>query len=370
MILIGRGIWNLIAKAHQFIKSFINNTDRYIATMKLDASEKHIEKKLHRHRPRRDALRAIKKHTKSHVSHSWKLLVQRLIRETAQNVKLDRFTSSRNYDLNKIPTLEKKPNHIGIIMDGNGRWGKEQIGDRSYGHKNAKNAVAEAIKGCSEQDIPYLTLYAFSTENWDRPEEEINTIFEVIAEGVTQYIDLFTALNIKVCVVGDKKKIPSFCANKLSEVEDLTQNNTKLQLNLAVNYGGKAEAIAASEAIVKDTLDNFFDEFESKGFNNNSPFESLRNFLRDYRIKITPTTYKQYLSTGHLPDVDLVIRTGGKKRLSNFLLWHCAYSELCFKDLYWPDLKKEHLMEALVFFQGQQRNFGGISFPVPDPCCK
>ncbi|WP_243517964.1 MULTISPECIES: polyprenyl diphosphate synthase [unclassified Candidatus Cardinium] len=264
-------------------------------------------------------------------------------------------------DLNRLPNLQKNPKHIGIIMDGNGRWGKKEIGDRSYGHKNSKKAVSEAITGCLEQGISFLTLYAFSTENWDRPQQEIATIFQVINQGITEHVNLFSEHNIKFRVVGDTTGIPSFCWHKLKEIIDLTKDNTKLHLTVAINYGGKAETVAASEAIVNDFLIKIVDEFLNKGFNRNVRFETFMQFANDYRAKITPTTYKQYLSTGHLPDVDLLIRTGGKKRISNFLPWQCAYSELYFTDLYWPAFKKKHLMEALSFFQEQQRNFGSVA---------
>lgn len=268
--------------------------------------------------------------------------------------------SSNKYDVKGPPTLPKNPSHIGIIMDGNGRWGKKEIGDRSYGHKNSKKAVSEAIAGCLEQGISYLTLYAFSTENWSRPEPEVDTIFKVIAECITENINLFTEHNIQFRVVGDTAGIPSFCWNKLKEVINLTKDYTRLHLTVAINYGGKAEAVAASEAIANDFLIKIVDEFLNQGFDNNSRFENFIKFAQDYRAKVTPTTYKQYLNTGQLPDIDLLIRTGGKKRISNFLPWQCAYSELYFTDLYWPDFKKKDLMKALTFFQQQQRNFGGV----------
>lgn len=270
-------------------------------------------------------------------------------------------SSSDRYDLKGSPSLQKKPRHIAIIMDGNGRWGKKETGDRSYGHKNAKKAVKEVITGCLEQGISYLTLYAFSTENWNRPEQEINTIFKVITEGITENMNLFTEHNIRFRVVGDTEGIPSFCWNKLKEVIDLTKDNTKLHLTVAINYGGQAEAVAASEAIAKDCLTKAINAFLRKGFNRNTRFEDFIKFAHDYRPKITPEVYKKYLNTGQLPDVDLLIRTGGKKRISNFLPWQCAYAEISFIESYWPEFKKEDLMASLAFFQKQQRNFGGIA---------
>lgn len=271
------------------------------------------------------------------------------------------YTSSSKYDANASPSLQKKPNHIAIIMDGNGRWGQKATGHRSDGHKHAKKAVKEVITGCLEQRIPYLTLYAFSTENWNRPEQEVNTIFRVITEGIDENINLLIEHNIKLRVVGDTEGIPSFCWNKLKEAIELTKHNTKLHLTVAINYGGQAEVVAALDAITKDYLTKTINEFLNKGFNSNSRFESFIKFARDYHAKITPAIYKEYLNTGQLPSIDLLVRTGGKQRISNFLPWQSAYSELYFTDLYWPAFRKEHLMEALAFFQKQQRNFGSVS---------
>ncbi|CCM09993.1 Undecaprenyl pyrophosphate synthase [Cardinium endosymbiont cEper1 of Encarsia pergandiella] len=269
--------------------------------------------------------------------------------------------SSNKYDLHVLPSLAKKPRHIGIIMDGNGRWGIKAIGDRSYGHKNSKKAVIEAITGCLEHGITYLTLYAFSTENWSRPTPEVHNIFRTITKSIVDHINLFTKYNVKFRVVGDTAGIPSYCWNRLKEVIDLTKDNTRLHLTVAINYGGKAEIVAASEAIANDFLIKIVDDFLHKGFNKNSRFENFIKFAKNHRAKITPTTYQQYLNTGHLPDIDLLIRTGGKKRISNFLPWQCAYSEIYFTNLYWPDFKKEDLLEALTFFQQQQRTMGGVA---------
>ncbi|WP_250238254.1 polyprenyl diphosphate synthase [Cardinium endosymbiont of Oedothorax gibbosus] len=270
------------------------------------------------------------------------------------------YTSSSKCDANPSHSLQKKPKHIAIIMDGNGRWGKKETGDRSYGHKNAKKAVNEVITACLEEGISYLTLYAFSTENWNRPEQEINTIFRVITEGIDENIDLFTEHNIKFRVVGDTEGIPSFCWSKLKEAIELTKDNTKLHLTVAINYGGQAEAVAASEAIAKDCLMKTIHAFLNKGFNRNARFEDFIQFAHDYHVKITPDIYKEHLNTGELPDIDLLIRTGGQKRISNFLPWQSAYAELYFTDEYWPAFTKERLTKAVIFYQKQKRNFGRV----------
>ncbi|AWN81948.1 polyprenyl diphosphate synthase [Candidatus Cardinium hertigii] len=260
-----------------------------------------------------------------------------------------------------LPKLQKKPMHIAIIMDGNGRWGKAQTGERSYGHANAKQAVEETITGCLEQGIAYLTLYAFSTENWGRPPQEVSTIFKIIAKGIAENLDRFLAHNIKFRVVGDTTAIPHSCWSKLEEAIEATKYNDGLHFTAAINYGGRAETVAASEAMVNDFLSKAVDEFLSKELQHNTCFHKFTEFIQVYRAKITPDLYEKYLYTGDLPDVDLLIRTGGKKRMSNFLPWKCAYSELYFTDLFWPTFKKKHLIEALDYFQQQHRSFGKTS---------
>lgn len=269
------------------------------------------------------------------------------------------YTSTPNWhDLNKSPNLQRNPIHIGIIMDGNGRWGQKEANSRSYGHENAKEAVTQMLTGCLEQGISYLTLYAFSTENWDRPEQEVNTIFKVITASIIENLNRCVEHNIKFRVVGDTTGIPGFCWDKLKEAIEATKHNTKFHLTVAINYGGRAEAVAASESMVNDFLMKIVHAFLNKGFDQDAPFENFIQFIHNYRAKITPAIYEQYLYTRDLPNVDLLIRTGGKRRMSNFMPWQCAYSELYFTDLFWPTFNKEHLMEALSYFQKQHRTFG------------
>ncbi|WP_339043988.1 polyprenyl diphosphate synthase [Cardinium endosymbiont of Tipula unca] len=264
-------------------------------------------------------------------------------------------------NLHALPTLQENPKHIGVIMDGNGRWGTREKGSRSYGHENARQAVDQLISGCLEQGIAYLTLYAFSSENWDRPKQEVETIFRLISKGIGDNLNGFIKHNIRFRVIGDTAGIPDFCWQKLKEVIEATKDNTALHLTVAINYGGRAEATAASEAMVNDFLIKAVDEFLGKGFDHNSCFGNFINFVHNYHAKITPTIYQKYLYTGDLPNVDLLIRTGGKKRLSNFCPWQCAYSELYFTDVLWPDFTKDHLMDALSFFQKETRNFGKVA---------
>lgn len=255
---------------------------------------------------------------------------------------------------------QKNPRHIGVIMDGNGRWGVRKKKNRSYGHTNAKQALNNLISGCLEQGIPYLTIYAFSSENWGRPKQEVDTIFKVITQGINENLDGFIKHNIRLRVVGDTAGIPDFCWEQLKTAIEATKHNTTLHLTVAINYGGRAEAVAASEAMAKDCLKQAIDEFLRNGFNNNSQFSSFINFINNYQFKVTSTTYQQYLYTSNLPNVDLLIRTGGQKRLSNFCPWQCAYSELYFTDVLWPDFTKDHLIDALVAFRKATRSFGKV----------
>ncbi len=257
--------------------------------------------------------------------------------------------------------FQKKPTHVGVIMDGNGRWGKQKFGHRTAGHKHANKAVEEIIRGCLEQDVPYLTLYAFSTENWNRPPEEVKTIFNVIADSTTQQLDLFMKHNIKFNVIGDTTQIPSYCLEALQKAIEATKNHTKLSLTVAINYGGKAETIAASQAIARDCLNKAVHTFLNQGFNSATSLDQFIQFIATYQPKVTPKKYEKHLNSGNLPPIDLIIRTGGRKRLSNFLPWQGAYSEVYFSELLWPNFRKKDFIEALYFYEEQHRTFGSIS---------
>lgn len=250
-----------------------------------------------------------------------------------------------------------KPNHIAIIMDGNGRWGQAKYGNRSAGHIHAKKAVKEVIQECLVQGIPYLTMYAFSTENWGRPKLEIDEIFRIITDGVCENLPSFLENNIHFQVIGDLQGIPEECCNALNKCIEATKHNTKLHLTAAINYGGQMEAVTASKAIAKDFLHDALHEFQ-KQFSHALSFKNFIQFLDSYHPKVSLEGYPKYLYTHSLPPVDLIIRTGGRKRLSNFLLWQSAYAEIYFMDLLWPNFRKNHLIEALLFFQQQCRTFG------------
>ncbi|MBX9890312.1 MAG: di-trans,poly-cis-decaprenylcistransferase [Amoebophilaceae bacterium] len=254
-------------------------------------------------------------------------------------------------------TFLTKPNHIAIIMDGNGRWGKEQYGNRSAGHMHAKGAVKEVIEECLAQKISYLTLYAFSTENWGRSKEEIQNIFHAITEGITENLASFIEHHINFRVIGNTKGIPTEAWLQLQKAVEATKNNTNLYLTVAINYGGKEETIAASEAIARAALYDAVVKFQKQS-TMDTPFSQFIEFLAIYHPKISSEMYETYLYTCGLPPVDLVIRTGGKKRLSNFLPWQIAYAEIYFMDLLWPNFRRNNLIEALLFFQEQHRTFG------------
>ena len=220
-------------------------------------------------------------------------------------------------------------NHVAIIMDGNGRWGLKNFNSRNKGHKAGINTVETIIKASIKKKIKFLTLYAFSTENWKRPKNEINYLFKLLETFLKNKIDEFKKNNIKLCVIGEKK----FTKNinyLLRKSETQTKNNTKLQINLALNYGSKKEIINAIKQINKKKLN-----LSEKNISNN-------------------------LYTKNIPDPDILIRTGGTKRLSNFLLWQVSYSEIFFLKKLWPDFNEQDFIKILDKYKNIKRNFGKI----------
>jgi undecaprenyl diphosphate synthase len=229
------------------------------------------------------------------------------------------------------------PKHIAIIMDGNGRWARSQgIANRVFGHKNAIKAVREATEGCAELGVEFLTLYAFSTENWDRPKKEVDALMQLLVHTIANEIPTLMKNNIRLQFVGDVKSLPKSCQKELADGLEATKVNTGLQLVLALSYSGKWDiAHAAKELAIA----------VQKG-----------HVLVD---DITEELFSRYLSSHLLPDVDLMIRTGGDFRISNFMLWQLAYAELhIFNDLFWPDFRRTHLYDAIHSFQQRQRRFG------------
>ena len=235
----------------------------------------------------------------------------------------------------------KLPKHIAIIMDGNGRWAKKKGAKRIFGHQNAITAVRETTECCSELGIKYLTLYAFSTENWQRPPEEVQALMTLLISTIKKELPTLQKNNIKFLYIGDESLLPKNTQKELLDACTSTQNNTGLSLILALNYSGRWEIIQAVKDIVLYATQS-------------------KNIPLDIE-KINESFFESFLSTKGIPDPELLIRTSGEKRISNFLLWQIAYTELYITDVLWPDFRKENLIEAILDFQGRERRFGKTS---------
>lgn len=233
---------------------------------------------------------------------------------------------------------DKLPKHIAIIMDGNGRWAKERNQDRLFGHQQGVVSVREVVEGCAELGVEYLTLYAFSTENWNRPQAEVNGLMELLVSTLRTEVEQLHKNNIRLDVIGDIESLPASCIKQLDEAKEITKNNKGLTLVLALSYSAKWEIIKAVQEIARQTKNG--------------------SLAAD---AIDDTTIKKHLSTSHIPDPELMIRTSGEHRISNFLLYQLAYAELYFTSTHWPDFRKENLFEAILNFQNRERRFGKIS---------
>ena len=233
---------------------------------------------------------------------------------------------------------ERLPRHIAIIMDGNGRWAKKQGNARIFGHKNALNAVRAVCEGCAELGVGYLTLYAFSTENWNRPKMEVSALMDLLVSAINTETDTLIKNNLRLNAIGRLTDLPEkVCAN-LREAIDRTKANTGLTLTLALSYSSKVEIIEAVRRIANDVADG--------------------KIAAD---SINGETVSQNLYTCGIPDPDLLIRTSGEYRISNFMLWQLAYAELYFTPTLWPDFDKEELYKAIVDYQQRERRFGMTS---------
>jgi len=231
--------------------------------------------------------------------------------------------------------LDKLPSHIAIIMDGNGRWAQEKGEDRLFGHLHGVESVRNIVEGAAELGIKYLTLYAFSTENWDRPQYEVTGLMELLVDTIRKEVPTLNKNNIKLHVIGDIKMLPDYARQELTEALAETSTNTGLNLVMALSYSSRWELVNAVQLIAKDVEAGII-----------SP------------EAITQATLQQYLSTSNFPDPELMIRTSGEYRISNFLLYQLAYAELYFTDTRWPDFRKENLYEAILDFQHRERRFG------------
>ena len=223
------------------------------------------------------------------------------------------------------------PKHIAITMDGNGRWAKSKGKLRVFGHKNGVKAVRDTVEGAAEIGIEYLTLYAFSSENWNRPEREVNALMTLLVSAINKETKTLMDNNIRLSTIGDINKLPSKAQKELQEAIIKTKDNTRMTLVLALSYSGRGEIINAVQNIIKD---------------GKKPEE------------INEDTFQQYLTTKSVPDPELLIRTSGEYRISNFLLWQIAYSELYFTETLWPDFRRADLYKAILDYQNRERRFG------------
>lgn len=234
----------------------------------------------------------------------------------------------------KIDIL-RLPSHIAIIMDGNGRWAKEKGEDRLYGHLHGVESVRNIVEGAAELGVKYLTLYAFSTENWDRPEYEVSGLMELLVETIHNEVPTLNKNNIKLHVIGDINMLPAAAKDELKEALHETSTNTGLNLVMALSYSSRWEITEAVKKIAADVKSGKLEE-----------------------ASISQQTVQQYLATSGFPDPELMIRTSGEYRISNFLLYQLAYAELYFTNTLWPDFRKENLYEAILDFQSRERRFG------------
>ena len=236
---------------------------------------------------------------------------------------------------------DRLPVHIAIIMDGNGRWAKEQGQDRLFGHYQGVESVRNIVEGCAELGIEYLTLYAFSTENWDRPEYEVVGLMELLVKTIRNEVESLHKNNIKLHVIGDMSMLPEYARKELEEALLFTKENTGLNLIMALSYSGRWELLNAVKNIAYEV---------NKG--------------KLAVEEISQDTLQKYLCTSNFPDPELMIRTSGEYRISNFLLYQLAYAELYFTDVRWPEFRKKNLYEAILDYQGRERRFGKTSEQV------
>ncbi len=234
--------------------------------------------------------------------------------------------------------MDRLPGHVAIIMDGNGRWAKQKGNQRIFGHQNGVKAVRDTVEAAAELGLDYLTLYAFSTENWNRPRTEIDALMALLVSTLNSEKKTLLDNNVQLKAIGDLTSLPEKVANQLNKVIDETSLNDGLKLILALSYSGRWEMINAIRNIVSDVVDNKMNINE-----------------------ICDTSFNKYLTTCNLPDPELLIRTSGEYRISNFLLWQIAYAELYFTDTLWPDFRREDFYKAIVNFQSRERRFGKIS---------
>ena len=242
--------------------------------------------------------------------------------------------------MNNLPTIDKTnvPKHIAIIMDGNGRWAKQQGEFRSFGHEHGVKSVRDAVEACVEYGIQYLTLYAFSTENWNRPKEEIDALMSILVHSIVNEMPTLMQNGIKLNAIGNLASLPDNCVETLNKALEQTSENKELTLTLALSYSGRWDILEAVKKIVLDSKNNSLD------------ISALDEDM-----------FAKYLSTKEIPDPELMIRTSGEMRISNFLLWELAYTEIYITEILWPDFRKKHFYEAILDYQKRERRFGKTS---------
>ncbi|MEN8775649.1 MAG: isoprenyl transferase [Polaribacter sp.] len=246
-------------------------------------------------------------------------------------------------DKKLLINLQRVPKHVAIIMDGNGRWAKSKGMNRIFGHKNALTAVRESVEAASLINVKAITLYAFSTENWKRPKLEVDALMSLLINSLKKELADFIKNGVKVNAIGSTENLPKKAQKVLNDVIFETKNNTKITLTFALSYGSREEIVNAIKNISKKVVNKELSEKE-----------------------ITEKTINNHLYTFNLPNVDLMIRTSGEYRISNFLLWQMAYAELYFTDILWPDFRKEHFYDAIIDYQNRERRFGKTSEQITD----
>jgi undecaprenyl diphosphate synthase len=241
-------------------------------------------------------------------------------------------------DLKQSINKNNIPKHVAIIMDGNGRWAKQQGEDRIFGHHEGVNSVREIVEACGEVGVKYLTLYAFSTENWNRPKEEVDGLMELLVATISMETPKLHEKGVKLEVIGDIESLPISCQNELQESRNITANNTRVTLILALSYSSKWEITNSVKQIAKQVEDG-----------------------KISASQITQDLIEKHLKTNAWPNPELMIRTSGEHRISNFLLWQLAYAEFYFTDTLWPDFRKNDFFNAIISYQNRERRFGKTS---------
>jgi undecaprenyl diphosphate synthase len=241
-------------------------------------------------------------------------------------------------DLKEQIDVNRIPRHVAIIMDGNGRWAKSKGLDRIFGHREGVDSVDKVMEAASDLGVKYITLYAFSTENWNRPDAEVNALMEILSEALKKYIEKISKNNVRLMVIGDKSRLSKVTLSNLSEAEKMTEMNTGLTMVLAISYSSRWEILEATKRIALEVKKGALDVAD-----------------------IDEQLFSNHLATAGVPDPDLLVRTSGELRISNFLMWQLSYSELYFTPVSWPDFKKEQFFEAIIDYQKRERRFGKTS---------